>query len=190
MSTLRFLGVILFSISLHAQIRYRSDALPGPYKSPLMTAAGDGPIEEDLMNSFSAPSRPIQGVVSVRELQHPVPRKALHDAYQAQALARASKIPQAIAKLEDAIRIAPEFRDAHANLGVQYARMGRAAEARAQLEKALAIGPPVATIYFDLAVAALHMGQPQEAENYARKALALDPADQAARRALERALIH
>lgn len=189
MFTVRFLAVILFSTSLHAQSWFGSHAPPNPYWSPLMTAAGDGPIVGD-MSSFSTAPQPITGVVSLRELQHPIPRKALREAYQAQELARANKIPKAIAKLEDAIRIAPRYRDAHVNLGVQYARVGRTTDARAELKKALEIGPPASAIYFDLALASLALDQPSDAEAFARKALELDPADDGAQWALQRALSH
>jgi Tfp pilus assembly protein PilF len=179
----------LFSVSLHAQIWLSSHAEATVYTRPLMTAAGDAPIVGNL-NPFPSAPQPITGVVSLRELQHPIPGKALRDAYQAQDLAHANKVAKAIAKLEEAIRIAPQYRDAHVNLGVQYARRGRTADARAELEKALEIGPPIAAIYFDLALASLGVGQPRDAEYYARKALELDPRDDGAQWALRQALTH
>ncbi|HEX5229497.1 MAG TPA: tetratricopeptide repeat protein [Bryobacteraceae bacterium] len=188
MSTAPFLGFLCLAFSLQAQIWLGPRGQADPFPSTMMTTAGDRPLMGNL-NSF-APSRAGSLVVSLHELEHPTPQKALREAYEAQELARQNKIAKAIAKLEDAVRIAPEFRDAHVNLGVQYARVGRMADARAQLEKALAIGPPVATIYFDLAVAALHLGQRQEAEIYAQKARQLDPDDKDSKRALGGALNH
>ena len=52
-------------------------------------------------------------------------------------------------------RSTPQYRDAHLNLGVQYARVGRTADARAEFQKALDIGPPAAPIYADLALTSL-----------------------------------
>lgn len=188
MSTARLLGVLCLASSLHAQIWFSARPEPNRFPRPLMNAAGDAPVASP--NLFTAPLAPAGSVVSLRELLHPIPEKAWREAFQAQALARESKTSKAIAKLENAIRIAPDYRDAHVNLGVQYARVGRIADSRAQLEKALQIGPPVAPIYFDLALAALALGQPRDAETYAKKALELKPEDQGARRVLRVALTH
>lgn len=190
MSTLRFSGIILFCASLHAQF----SALPfhapaGQYSGPLLTASGDGPIAGDFPSPGSD-AKPISGVISLRELQHPIPKKAIRAAYDAQKLARAKKIPQAIVKFQEAIRIDPEYRDAHINLGVQYARIGRTADARTQFQKALDIGPPAAPIYLDLALTSLALGKGEEAAIFARKALELDPENSSAKLALQLALTH
>ncbi len=80
-------------------------------------------------------NHPISGVVSLHELEHPVPKKAIREAHEAERFSRANDIPKAIAKLENAIRIDPSYRDAHVNLGVQYARSGRVADARRGVPK-------------------------------------------------------
>jgi tetratricopeptide (TPR) repeat protein len=189
-STLRFSGIILFCASLHAQISaFPPRVPPSPFSGPLLTASGDGSISQEFP-PFASEPKPITGVVSLRELEHPVSKKAMRDAYEAQQLSRANKIFKAIAKLEDAIRIDPQYRDAHMNLGVEYAQIGRTAEARAEFQKALDIGPPAAAIYTDLALASVALGHYREAETWARKALELDPADAQAQRALHYALTH
>jgi tetratricopeptide (TPR) repeat protein len=124
--------------------------------------------------------RPTSDVVSLRELLHPVSKKALRAAYQAQQFSDAHNSSKAIAQLEKAIRIDPSFRDAHCNLGVEYARAGRMADARAEFQKALAIGPPAAPIYADLALASVTAGEFDLAVAFARKALQLDPSDRTA----------
>jgi tetratricopeptide (TPR) repeat protein len=144
---------------------------------------GGAPLVLDLPEQQGA--RPISGLVSVRELQHPIPKKAVREAYQAQQLVRTHNLPKAIAKLEEAIRIDPDYRDAHCNLGVLYARAGRGAEARAQLQKAIDIGPPTAPIYVDLALISAALRQFSEAELFARKALELDPANSIAQQVLQ-----
>ena len=190
MSTLRFSGIILFCASLHAQIpSFPPRVPPTPFYGPLLTASGDGTIGGELP-SFASEPKPITGVVSLRELEHPVSKKALREAFEAQRLSLANKTSKAIAKLEKAIRIDPQYRDAHLNLGAEYARIGRIADARAEFQKALDIGPPAAPIYTDLALASVALGQYQEAETLARKALQLDPADNHAQLALQYALTH
>lgn len=164
-------------------------AFASPSSSPLLTASGDGPI----MSAFPEPREtrePITGVVSLRELEHPIPRKALREAYAAQKLAHANKITESIARYEKAIRIYPQFRDARVDLGVEYARAGRLSDACEQFQKALDIGPPIPTIYFDLALTALASHDYRAAGQQARKALELAPGHQGAKEVLEYALTH
>lgn len=146
-------------------------------------APGGAPLILDLPER--AGSKPISGVVSLRELEHPIPKKALKEAYEGQQLSLANDVPKAIAKLENAIRIAPSYRDAHVNLGVQYARVGRIADALCEFQKALDIGPPAAPIYADLALTSAKLKQFREAEAFARKALELEPENSTAQRVLQ-----
>lgn len=192
-------SVIERELVSHGQ--FQLDHVPaGSFSVRLLTAPGTAPLVEEFheFEPGGAPlvldlperpgDKPISGLVSVRDLQHPIPRKAIQKAFEAQKLAQANDLPKAIAKLEDAIRIAPQFRDAHLNLGVNYARSGRTAEARAQFEQALEIGPPAAAIYADLALICAATKQFPDAEKYARKALELDPTNITGKRVLEYAL--
>lgn len=163
MSTIRLVGLMALSVCAHAQI---DELFPSP-------PPASGPM-----------------VVSLRELEHPIPYKAIREAYQAQKLANAHKTAESIARFEKALRIYPQYRDARVDLGVEYARAGRLAEARNEFQKALEIGPPVAAIYYDLALSALSFKDYREAETQARKALALNPAHQGAKRVLNHALNH
>jgi tetratricopeptide (TPR) repeat protein len=178
--------------------QFQLDRVPaGAFSVRLVTAPGASPILEEyhqfeagdaLVLDLPEPSdaKPISGVVSLRELQRPIPKKAIREAYQAQQLALNNNLPAAIAKLEKAIRIDPSYRDAHCNLGILYARAGRGPEALAELRKALDIGPPSAPIYANLALISAAMRLFPEAESSARKALELDPANGAAQRVLKR----
>jgi Flp pilus assembly protein TadD len=125
--------------------------------------------------------QPISGIVSLRELQHPIPKKALRAAYEAQRASKKHDTVKAIAKLEEAIRLDPAYREAHCNLGVQYARILRLAEARVEFQKALDIGPPAALLYTNMALTYTVTHELGQAAVYARKALELDPADATAR---------
>jgi tetratricopeptide (TPR) repeat protein len=189
-STDRLFGILALSFCLHGQnLPSPSRAAPEPFSSPLLTAAGDSPIAGQFP-AFSHASQPISGVVSLSELEHPIPGKAARLAYEAQQLVRANKISKAVAKLEKAIRIYPRYRDARVNLGVQYASLGRVADARSQFEKALEVGPPAAQIYVDLALTSLYAKHYQEAMEEAQKALDLDKTDGTARRVLQWASNH
>ena len=175
---------------------------PNPFEIPMLTASGersvgDGgmvldPSGQPLMPPFpdQRTNRPIAGVVSLHDLEHPIPKKALRDAYEAEKFAEHNKLPKAIAKLQEAIRIDPQYRDAHLNLGVEYARAGRISEARSEFHKALDIGPPCAVIYADLALSSLAVQQLAEAKTMARKALDMDPHNVTAQKIWQYALIH
>jgi tetratricopeptide (TPR) repeat protein len=199
-SSAQFFGVIFFSASLYAQIPAASE-IPENHKiydarnNPMIdrarvpvTASG----EAFILDEAPAPARnkPISGIVSLRDLQHPVSKKATKEAYDGQRFARVGKLSKAIAKFEMAIRIDPAYRDAHLDLGVQYARLGRTADARAEFQKALDIGPPAALVYADLALTSLALRHNLEAKTFAQKALDLDPANRAAQQAFEYASSH
>lgn len=242
MSTIRFFGIICFSVSLYAQFtgaqgvsitgelrshgevpsnqfvvevydmrtnemigrapvsdgQFEIDHVPaGGYMVRVVTSGDDSPVvqeyhqfelggEELILNlPERATDKPISGVVSVHELQHPVPKKALQDAYKAQQLDRDKQIPKAIEKLEDAVRIDPEYRDAHVNLGVLYARTGRNAEAKNEFQKAADLGPPDARVFVNLAMTCLSLQQYRDAETAAHKALALESGNVYAQKVLQ-----
>jgi len=189
-STARVSILLVFSASLYAQ------SFGAPFRTsgeninipPLLSASGDHVLgfgAEPYWETHDAGSRPISGLISLRELEHPTPKKALRETWEAQQLARENHTEKAIAKLEDAVRIAPEYRDAHWNLGALYARVGRGREAQPEFRKALEIGPPMAAIYTNLALTSLTLDEPREAQTYARKALELEPGNALAKRILE-----
>src|SRR5438445_449860 len=78
-----------------------------------------------------------------------------------------------VAKLEEAIRIFPDYSEARCNLGVQYIRLSRFAEAVEQFDKAIAIDA-TALIYSNLSYALLELGRIAEAEQAGRLAIAKD----------------
>jgi len=188
-STSRFFGILFFSAALYAQMPAPNQVagFDGQYPTQMLMHPPPDDIEPGFLpdapdlDSFPPPPKPISGVVSVHELEHPIPAKALRAAYHAQKFSKKHKIAKAIEELQKAIRIAPYYRDAYCNLGVQYARTGRLEDARAEFQKAIEIGPPAALIYADLALTFSEIGNRQQAAFYARKALEIDPGDSIAR---------
>jgi tetratricopeptide (TPR) repeat protein len=200
-STIQYLAVLCFSTSIYAQLPL-SDSNSnytngGAHSVPILSASGENPIGEE-SQEFEPGNSPLDlnwpghsagvatsNVVSLHDLQHPIPQKAIQEAYEAQQLVRSHNIPKAIAKLEHAIRLAPSYRDAHVNLGVQYARLGRGNDARAEFQKAIDIGPPIAPAYADMALVSLTLHLSQEADTFAHKALELDPDNRTAQTVLQ-----
>jgi Tfp pilus assembly protein PilF len=110
----------------------------------------------------------------LRELKHPVKKQAFRRVEEAQGYMQKNEPLKAASKLEEALRIDPDYRDAHTNLGAAYARAGRVEEARQHFLRALEIGPPDVIIYSNLAWSCVALKQFSEAEEFARKAIALD----------------
>jgi tetratricopeptide (TPR) repeat protein len=178
-STHRFLVALFLCASLHAQV---SQNPPFLHLRP-----PDDEFDREmspLVPDWPEPPRaePPAGSVSLRDLQHPIAKKALRAAFEAEQFSEAHNIPKAIEKLEKAVQIDPSYRDGHCNLGVQYARAGRFGDARAEFQKALDIGPPAAPIYANMALALIASGEMHQAQDFARKALDLDPDNRAAQR--------
>lgn len=170
---------------------------PSQYTIRVVNAFGEQPLLEEPQQIGDVPASPItlvlptgirqrppSGGVSVQDLRRPILRKAIDAAQDAQRFSQSGDTHKAIVKLEAAIRIAPAYREAHVNLGVEYARAGRIEDAIKEFHEALDIGPPAAPIYTNLAVALLAIGQFREARTAISKALALDSTNSAAARLL------
>lgn len=211
----KFYAVLLIPVCLVAQELPREAALDFDGQSHLGNAAPGrftvrGPSspgedsffeESSRIDQFSSPlivnlptgqtaAQPITGVVSLRDLQHPPKQKAVRDLIEAHELWKAHDAAKAIAKLEEAIRIDPSFREAHINLGVQYARARRVSEAIGQFHTAEAIGPADAIVYSNLAWGYAALGDFRESETFARQAVALDPGNGPAKTLLRIASAH
>lgn len=119
-------------------------------------------------------ARPVSGLVSVQQLQRRIPDKAVHAFTDAMRQSEKKRTLEAIRKLDEALRLFPDYFEARCNLGVQYVRLGRNEEAREQFEKAAAIGPASAVVYGNLAYLHFAAGRLQDAKEAARRALALD----------------
>jgi tetratricopeptide (TPR) repeat protein len=160
---------------------------PGSYKLSVMAAPGGDPIYEEpvQVSAYAAPlkvelpsrpeSKPIAGVVSVQQLQHTPSKKAIRAFAEAEQYSHAHETAKAIEKLEQAIHLDPLFREAHLNLGAQYARLGRYQEAMTHLQASLDIGPPDPKAYTNLAFCYFKLQEFSQAATLAKKALALDP---------------
>ncbi len=133
----------------------------------------DRPASLDVPLPSQGP-RPTGAKVSITELRHPPARQALDAAVAAQRFSAAGHWDRAAGELERAVRLSPEFADAHANLGVQYLHMKRFEEAREEIERALAIGGPNARDLVNLGFAFSGLLRIPEAIEAARGALRLD----------------
>jgi tetratricopeptide (TPR) repeat protein len=119
-------------------------------------------------------ARPVSGVVSVREMQNPIPKDAWKAFVKAQHYADTAKPDAAIEHLRRALAIYPGWRDAHVNLGTQLYRAGHAEEGLQEFQAAIRIGPPAAIAYTNAAAALAQLHRLEEAEQMVREALRVD----------------
>ena len=121
------------------------------------------------INAAGAP-----GTVSVKQLLHPPARKAFQAVVSAQRFSEAGHPEKAAEELEKAIKISPEFADAHNNLAVQYMRLDRYEDACRELVRSIEIAGPKAQVLANLAFAQRHLGRYRESLESAQAALKLD----------------
>ena len=167
-----------FSFDHIAPGSYRLRVLAEPggdtiYEEPVQVSSASSQLTVDITKRSE--SQPISGVISVQRLRRPPPKKAIHAFAEAEQYSHSHDAAKAIEKLELAIRLDPYFREAHLNLGAQYARLGRYQEAMTHLQTSIEIGPPDPKAYSNLAFCYLQLRQFADAGNFAKKALALDP---------------
>ena len=90
-------------------------------------------------------------------------------------LVQDGRLPEAIDQFEQAVRLKPDFADAHCNLGLALDQSNRSAEAVAHCQEALRLKPFYPEAHQNLGIALVHLGRVAEAiENY-RKALEQRP---------------
>lgn len=136
-----------------------------------MTVGNVGaPVTIDLPRSDSR-VRPTGASVSVYQLRHNPPKKAKKAVEKALKFSAEKRFDQAIAELQKAISIDPEFTVAYNNLGVQYMRMGNSQKAAEAFRKSVNLDPANAMSLANLAVATARIGQMSDAEQMARRAI-------------------
>jgi Tfp pilus assembly protein PilF len=119
-------------------------------------------------------SKAVTGTVSAITLQHRPPKKAIQEMNAAIKASAVGKTDLAQDHLLAAIRIDPDFSEAHTNLGAIYARANKLDLAYDEFQQALRTGPHGAMQYCNIGVVALALNRPEEAEREVRRALTID----------------
>jgi tetratricopeptide (TPR) repeat protein len=142
------------------------------HQETVIVTAQAGPLSVLLPAPDKKPSAP--GTISVTQLRHPPARKAFQAVAAAQRFSESGETEKAVEQLEKAIRISPEYAEAHNNLGVQHTRMGHFEEAAREFAHAIGIAGPSALLLSNLAYAQRRLYRLPEAAASARAALHLD----------------
>lgn len=123
-----------------------------------------------------ASARPLSGLVNAKKLRTPAPKKASKAFRDAVRASEEGDRERAVVKLQEAIRHHPDFFEAHANLGTQYARLGRQQEALVEFEEARRLDDSSAIIWTNCAASYLDFKRLADAEAALREAIRRDPA--------------
>lgn len=129
------------------------------------------------------------GVVSAAHLRHKVPKEATKAFQRALTLSHAGEHRKAEEELERAIHLDPDFAEAHANLGIEYASTGSYQLAEAHFRRSIELDSASSTAYCNLAVLLIKVGRTTEAEFSIRRALELSPENANAHFLLARLLL-
>ena len=103
------------------------------------------------------------------------PTNAAHHEELAVRLAAAGRVDDAVAHLEDAIRLDPELASAHYNLGTALVKRGETAAAVSQYRRTLVLDPNHARAHNNLGGLLQSTGHPEEAARHYRRTVQLDP---------------
>jgi Tfp pilus assembly protein PilF len=140
----------------------------------------------ELRTSVVPTAEPPAGIISAQTLR--VAPKAIKEFDRSMKAFQSGDYQKAATYLEKAIRIAPDFIQAHNNLGAVYINLRQYDSAIAELRKSIELSPDLATPYHNLAMVLILLRRLPEAEDAARHALHLGPQQSAASFTLGRIL--
>jgi len=86
-----------------------------------------------------------------------------------------ARLSEAQASYVQALKVDPDYADAHYNLGVVLQDLGRMSEAGASYVRALKLNPQLAKAQNNLGIVLQDLGRTSEAEASYRRALEIDP---------------
>jgi len=185
------LALLAFSLAsnLHAQSKGNPASEPGIDASLTSRDATD-PFAalRSRLESNPAPS-PSHAVNPVPVSQLRIPSKALKEFESSQKAFHSGDLRASVEHLQKALRIFPDFIQAHLDLGLGFIQLGEYQKALTEHETALALDPRNAQAHQDLSFTLLLLNRNQEAEAEARQSLDLDSQPVASHYMLGRALI-
>jgi tetratricopeptide (TPR) repeat protein len=127
----------------------------------------------ELRTAITPEAVPPVGIISARDLQ--VPAKATKEFDRSMKAFQSNDYLSAANHLEKAVRIAPDFVQAHNNLGAMYINLKRYENAVVELQKTIDLNPNVEAPYHNLGMVLILLGRLPDAEAAARHALDLSP---------------
>lgn len=120
-------------------------------------------------------NRPVSGTVSLYELQHKVPSKAIKEGKEADKYFAKRNLPAYIEHASKAIALDPGWTVARRNLGIAYMMSGEDAKAAEQFQEVLKLDRHSGIAYAALSCAYIGLSRFPQAEDAARHAVDIDP---------------
>jgi tetratricopeptide (TPR) repeat protein len=191
-------GKHMLSIGLSIPVLAQQASLPcgGPPPPPPGLEQDGGPNpkglsdwREALANWRPCPKPIIAGTISAGALAFRPPKAARKAFDQGEKAARNHSPREALAHFEDAVRINPDYLQAHVQLGILHAEADQPSLALESFLTALALEPDSDFLQFNVALTLVVLHRPAEAEAYARRALRRAPSSVDARFVLGVALV-
>jgi tetratricopeptide (TPR) repeat protein len=144
-------------------------------------------LQFELNTSVVPPASAPAGTIDQRELR--IPAKAIKEFDRSMKAFDAGDFRGAANHLEKAAKIAPDFVQAHNNLGSMYINLKEYDRAVTELQKTIALRPNLEAPYHNLAMVMILLDRLPEAEAAARQVLELQPQQSDARFTLGRILV-
>jgi Tfp pilus assembly protein PilF len=170
-------ALLLAASPLHAQgMGHRAGLGATRVTDPLYTSSPVSSLSTtlDMPASLRSPVAVAPtGTVGVRDLL--VPPKAVKEFDRSMKALESRDLPSAAHHLEKATQLAPDFVQAHNNLGAIYIDLKQYDNAVIQLQKTIDLNPEVKAPYHNLGIAMMLLGRLPEAETAARRAWDLAP---------------
>ncbi len=177
----RLLSAVVLAMISVCRLAAQSDILsPDQVRAALeKDLRGRESLEGPGYSSFPIPIKQMSAatVISVASLRHKVPNDARRTFRLATKLSRTGDYTKAIAELEKATRLDPEFVDAHTLLGVDHALVGAPMEAQREFQRVIELVPQSPLAHYNLAVFHYQLGQAPAALESVGRALDLAPTD-------------
>jgi len=160
---------------------------PGAYQLRLTGAAGTVVHEESVLITGGYQNLSIQlpvkskgggssdATVSIRQLQHKVPRVAQKEYAKGKAASAKGDPSTALDHFQKAAELDPQFADAFNEIGVNYAALGQLQQATDQFQRAIDLVPDHPGAAANLSIMLCKLERYREAGAMARRALKLDP---------------
>ena len=182
--------LLLLSANLHAQERRHpvGSAITGSDATVLIDSFNlANPTASNFGPRHQSTTAQADNLIPVTQLR--IPSKAVKEYQRAQKAFHDGDVQASADHLQNALRIYPDFLQAHISLGLRFIQLGDFQKALAEQETARALDPHNALARQNLAFSLLLLNRFQESEAEARQALDLDPELAPARYVLARAVI-
>ena len=182
--------LLLFGSDLHAQARRH------PVGSSILNNEGTTlfdsfSLANPMRSSFGpqppAPAPQHDNLVPVSQLR--IPSKAAKEFERAEKALQGGDVHASADHLQKALRIYPDFMQAHIALGLRFIQLGDYQKALTEHQAALSLDPHSALTHENLSFSLLLLNRFHDSEAEARQSLDLDPQLVAARYVLGRAII-